>query len=364
MAIKIPLNFMWADESVLLEDSQKKISETMVKWANAFFGQIDMKFELDVSPLYPLSIDRAKKYVLSKNGGVTPDLRTRAEILASETKEEERLNQQIDEKNKEVDELRKRESLLTELIDTIEREQDQLHERLEIATDPQERAAIKADLVRTRQEKASARASRDRVNAARDAALTILLPLWEQRHALWEKMDDRMEVISGDRVFRLQMALRYALEGIGSELRINVIFCRTKVSSGKYRVTGETRSPLYKKIEVLPGQFLLWPYSYIIIDLNPNQRKTLAHEIGHLPGRGHPAARVIYAGTKKLPLLSIGFPTFEEKPGGYFDGPENDIMNYTRADPEAKDTTMNIYDQVQLKYFLESLGKPLASANP
>jgi hypothetical protein len=357
MAIKIPLNFMWADDSVLLEDIQTSISSDMVKWASAFYGQIDTKFELDINPPYPITMSRASKYVLSKNGGITPDLRMKSEILEAETREEERLTQQIDARDKEVDELKNRETLLTQLIDTIDREQDQLQQALEVAIDPQERSAIRAELARTRQEKASARTARERVNTAKDAAEKIRSRLWDERHAIWQKSDDRMEVISGDRGFRIQMALRYVLEGIGSESRINVIFCRAKISSGRYRVTGETRSPLHERIEVLPGQFLLWPYDYIIIDLSPRHRSTLAHEVVHLSGRRHPPARVVYAGMKKLPLLDIKFPKFEERPGGYFDGPETDIMNYTRQDPEAKATTMNILDQVQLKNYLEGLAQ-------
>jgi hypothetical protein len=357
MATKVPLNFMWADESVLLEDIQQGISSDMVKWATAFYSYVDTKFELDIYPSYPLTMSRASKYVLVKGGGVTPDLRTRAEILEAETKDLARLDQQVEQREREMEELDKREALLTSLLDTIQRERDDLNQRRESSTDPQEIAQVKIELARVRQEKASAAASREKVKRSRGSAWEILDRLYDDRHALWARMDDRGERISGDRMFRVQMALRYALDGIGSESRINVIFCKAKVSPGKYQVTGETRIELFDRIEVLPGQFLLWPYKYIIIDLSPRHRSTLAHEVVHLWGHNHPAARKVYSGIKKLPLLNIGMPTFEEKPGGFFDGSEKDIMNYTRRDPEAKDTTMNIYDQVQLRYYLEGLAK-------
>jgi hypothetical protein len=107
----------------------------------------------------------------------------------------------------------------------------------------------------------------------------------------------------------------------------------------------------------------LWPYQYIVINLIKGHRKALAHEVVHLSGRSHPDAKVVYKGIKKLPLLGIGLPDFEEMSGGYFDGPETDIMNYTRPDPEAKDTTMNIIDQVDLRnYLLRLAGKPWSLA--
>lgn len=348
---------MWADESVLLEDIQRNISSDMVAWATTFYSQIDTKFELDVSPLYPLTASRASKYVLAKSSGLSPDLRTRAEILAAERTEEARLRKEIEGKEKEKEELEKREGLLTALLDTIDREEDDLDRARENAANPQETARIIAELARVRQERASATASRKSVRDALPPARDIRDRLYDDLLALWVRMDEKREVVSGDRMFRVQMALRYVLEGIGSESRINVVFCKAKTSTGKYQVNGDTRDELFERIEVLPGQFLLWPYQYIVINLGPGHRRTLAHEVVHLWGRGHPDARTIYKGIQKLPLLNIGIPTFEEKPGGYFDGPETDIMNSTRHDPEAKGTTMSERDQKQLKVFLENLVK-------
>jgi hypothetical protein len=348
---------MWADESVLLEDIQRSISSDMVTWATTFYSQIDTKFELDVNPLYPLTTSRASKYVLAKSGGLAPDLRTKAEILAAEKQEEARLNKDIESKEKETDELKKREGLLTALLDTIDREEDDLDRARENAANPQETARIIAELARVRQERASATASRKSVRDALPPVWNILDRLYIDRHALWARMDEKQEVVSGDRMFRVQMALRYVLEGIGSESRINIVFCRAKTSTGKYRVNGDTRDDLLERIEVSPGRFLLWPYQYIVIDLSPGHRNTLAHEVVHLWGRGHPEARTIFKGIQKLRLLDIGIPTFEVKPGGYFDGPETDIMNSTRRDPEAKGTTMSERDQKELKAYLERLVK-------
>jgi len=365
MATPIPLNFMWADESVLLDDIQRGISEGMVKWATDFYNNksVNKLFELDVNPSSPPTKRSASKYVLTKSGGVSPDLRTLDEIVPAEKREYARLDQLIKEREKEQVELKKRETLLTSLIGTIEKEQDQLSLQRESSTDPQEIARIKIDQARARQERASAIASKERVSQSFSSSLTVQLRLYDEQRAVWDKMKGKESEISGDRMFRLQMALRYALDGIGSESRINVIFCKAKVSSGKYQVLGEARNELTERIEVLPSQFLLWPYRYIVIDLSPGHRKTLAHEVVHLSGRGHPDARTIFKGFKKVPLLNISLPDLEVVPGGFFDGPENDIMNYKRTDPEAKDTTMNILDQVDLRnYLLRLAGKPWSLA--
>jgi hypothetical protein len=365
MATPVPLNFMWADESVLLEDIQKGISEGMVKWATEFYKNksVDKLFELDVNPSYPLTMKSASKFLLTKNSGVRPDLRSYAEMAPAEWREYERLKKLIQETKKEEKELRKREDLYLQLINALERERDELYERRDNTTNAQEIAQINAELSRTRQDKNTTMASWRRITEAIRSSHEALDNLYIKRSDVIDKIVEKMSEPSGDRMFRLQMALRYALDGIGSESRINVIFCKAKISTEKFPTVAETRGALDKPIQVLPGQFLLWPYQYIVINLIPGRRKALAHEVVHLSGRSHPDAKVVFKGIKKVPLLGIGVPDFEEVPGGFFDGPENDIMYYKRTDPEAKDTTMNILDQVDLRNFLLRLaGKPWSLA--
>jgi hypothetical protein len=365
MATPVPLNFMWADESVLLEDIQQGISAGMVKWATEFYKNksVNKLFELDVNPSYPLTMKSASKLVLTKNGGVRPDLRSYAEMAPAEWREYERLKKLIQETKKEEKEFRKREDLYLQLIHSLERERDELYERRDNSTNPQEIAQINAELSRTRQDKNTTMASWRRITEAIRSSHEALDHLYAERSDVIDKIVEKMSEPSGDRMFRLQMALRYALDGIGSESRINVIFCKAKISAEKYPTVGETRGALDNPIQVMPGQFLLWPYQYIVINLIPGHRKALAHEVVHLSGRSHPDAKVVFKGIKKLPLIGIGLPDFEEIPGGFFDGPENDIMNYKRTDPEAKDTTMNILDQVALRnYLLRLAGKPWSLA--
>jgi hypothetical protein len=284
-------------------------------------------------------------------------------MVPAEWKEYERLKKLIQENKKEQKEFRKREELYLQLINSLERERDELYERRDNSTNAQEIAQINAELTRTRQDKNTTMASWRRVIESIRSSSDALDHLNEEKSDVIDKIVEKVGEPSGDRMFRLQMALRYALDGIGSESRINIIFCKAKISAEKHPTVADTRSALQNRIQVLPGQFLLWPYQYIVINLIKGHRKALAHEVVHLSGRSHPDAKVVYKGIKKLPLLGIGLPDFEEMSGGYFDGPETDIMNYTRPDPEAKDTTMNIIDQVDLRnYLLRLAGKPWSLA--
>lgn len=348
MATPIPLNFMWTDEFVLLDDIQRGISAGMVKWATEFYKNksVNRRFELDLNPTYPLTKKGAAKYVLAKSGGVEPYLGSGGELTPAEQKEYDRLEKIIKAKEKEEEDLKKRRDLIMELVQSIERGRDELYQRLDTVTDAQEKAQINAELVRVRQDKASAMADWKRLG---EAILRIVPP-----YAAQNKITEKKRGPTGDNMLRLQMALRYAIDGIGSETRINVIFCKAKPSS---TAVGETRQELLDYIQVLPSQFLLWPYQYIVIDLTSAPRKALAHEVVHLPWRGHPPAKVIFKGFKKLPLLGISLPDFEEVDGGELDGPKSDIMNYFYKDPEAKDTTMRAWDQERLEVYMKLLRK-------
>ncbi|HEX5030128.1 MAG TPA: hypothetical protein VFX78_01560 [Candidatus Eisenbacteria bacterium] len=352
MATPVPLNFMWTDKSVLLEDIQRGISANIVKWTTEFYKNksVNRRFELDVYPSYPLTMKGAAKYVLADSDGVVPDLRSGSELAPAERKEYDRLEKIIKAKEKEQEDLEKRRDLVMELVQSIERGRDELYQRLDTVTDPQERAQINAELVRVRQDKANAMATWKNLG---EAISRINVPYGAQ-NKIFDKMAQKMSVANGDNMLRLQMAFRYAIDGIGSETRINVIFCRTKPSS---TAVGETRQELYNLIQVLPSQFLLWPYQYIVIDLNGGRRKVLAHEVVHLPWRGHPPAKVIFKGVKKHPIAGIPWPDFEEVDGGELDGPKDDIMNYSDKDPEAKDTTMRARDQERLEWFMKLLRK-------
>jgi len=350
---------MWTDEFVLQDDIQQGISEGMVKWATDFYKNksVNGRFELDVKPTYPLTMKSAAKYVLVKSGGVNPDLRSFDELVPAEMKEYERLDKAIQEEKKKQEDLQKRQDLVMQLVQSIEGQRDDLYQRLDISADDQEKAQIRAELVRVRQDKASAMASWKRLGQAIGSSGAVLDRLYYARYSVVGNIKDRTSGPSGDRMLRLQMALRYAVDGIGSETRINVIFCKAKLSSRKDPAVAETRGELDDVLQVLPGQFLLWPYQYILINLMRGRRKALAHEVIHLPWRGHPEAQVFFKGFKKLPLLGISLPEFEEVPGGKLDGPESDIMNYTHKDPEAKDTTMRAWDQERLEVYMKLLRK-------
>jgi len=350
---------MWTDEFVLQDDIQQGISEGMVKWATDFYKNksVNGRFELDVKPTYPLTMKSAAKYVLVKSGGVNPDLRSFDELVPAEMKEYERLDKAIQEEKKKQEDLQKRQDLVMQLVQSIEGQRDDLYQRLDISADDQEKAQIRAELVRVRQDEASAMASWKRLGQAIGSSGAVLDRLYYARYSVVGNIKDRTSGPSGDRMLRLQMALRYAVDGIGSETRINVIFCKAKLSSRKDPAVAETRGELDDVLQVLPGQFLLWPYQYILINLMRGRRKALAHEVIHLPWRGHPEAQVFFKGFKKLPLLGISLPEFEEVPGGKLDGPESDIMNYTHKDPEAKDTTMRAWDQERLEVYMKLLRK-------
>jgi len=97
---KIKLTFLWADESVMMEDFSKGTSAKMVDWGNEFFGRYGFELDIDPPPLLRKSMATTRKYALVKNNGVVPDLRDPDEIIFEDRQKIEKLNQDFDAKTK------------------------------------------------------------------------------------------------------------------------------------------------------------------------------------------------------------------------------------------------------------------------
>jgi hypothetical protein len=147
------------------------------------------------------------------------------------------------------------------------------------------------------------------------------------------------------------MAKAFTVKKIGGDGRVNVVFCRFQ------QLAMRSPSAAVGRTFALPRPLIwlfriLWPYTFIIVDVMCYQRRTVAHEIVHAAGEHHPPSIEVYEKFEKriaklkvprgslmgAPLSDIEF-TYDTRrttaiPGGYFDGAANDIMNYALDDPD------------------------------
>jgi hypothetical protein len=133
------------------------------------------------------------------------------ELAPAEQKEYDRLEKIIQAKEKEKEDLKKRRDLIMELVQSIERGRDELYQRLDTVTDTQEKAQINAELVRVRQDKASAMADWKRVGEA----IERIDPPYAAQNKVFDKIAEKKSGLNGDNMFRLQMAFLYAATGSG-----------------------------------------------------------------------------------------------------------------------------------------------------
>jgi hypothetical protein len=292
---KITLTFLWADESVMLEDFSKKISAGMVDWGNEFYGRYGFEFDIDPPPLLRKSFATTRKYALKKSDGVVPDLRSVDEIW-----------QDFDAQ--------------------IQKLEDEMHAK---------EAALRAV----------------GMTPAWDAAFEA----YKKAIADWSAVSDqrslKLALADGENDLRAQMASKYVSDGIGSKPRVSVVFCkwngglRMRASSTQGRTYMQSGSPIL----AVPLMLLIWPFPFIIVDIATAPRRTIAHEIVHAAGHRHPDDKIVYTKIQKKLVIpgvsSIPLPIpFRVMSGGYFDGPINDIMNYELDDPDPGDCILQDSD--------------------
>lgn len=178
----------------------------------------------------------------------------------------------------------------------------------------------------------------------------------KESEAQKRKVRNASTVVRSDAEMRKQMSEKFKKDGIGDGHRLNVVFSRfdfdpaekTPARSVTYFVTPDL-------ILDLGTRMLLWPYTYVVVDLSAPV-SSVAHEIVSAAGHVPPDAQKVFKGAEKAIRLKqspgvIGrqptksmfdpdawedydIPQYEEIPGGFFDGPENDIMNTGREDTD------------------------------
>lgn len=352
---RIQLTYLWTDESVLMEDIQKKMSATMTDWATDFYAQNGFDVNVDPGPLIRKSFPALAKYVLKKSDGERPDMRMPNEIDADDTARIEKLKEQISATKRALAELRDLESKLktekkhwADELDRLRADPSSTYPEREAASD-QERFASNA------------------LSKTTERAWAMDKKLSDLDGEVAPYTDRYIRVMRAWRVpqLRSQMRDKFVNDKVGSGQRLNVVFCRPfqAPTLSMRRLSGITMMPLdWPTVATTPnGQpMLIWPYPFIVVNVGKAQRRTVAHELIHAAGHNHPDPIKVYTGIeRRLTRLQrgslFGAPfrdieiTLEEYSydylSGEFDGDANDIMNYSLKDPDVGDCILSSGDK-------------------
>lgn len=369
---KMRVTFLWTDESVMQRDFAGKKSATMIEWANTFYDRFG--FELDVEPSADKrkTVASASKYALKKRDGLRPDTRDPKEVTEEEDAHLAEIEKQIEALRKKKDDAIRRSVAAAQKAKALMDEQAQL---LSVNTATLSTAqliqltarldALRAQAAPLLVELNGLIAEEGRLQAAMDRIELTKTPF------LLRSLE-KLRKMNWDREFRVQMSTKYGLDGIGSEKRLNVVFCEfyslLRMRRPRYVEEGVTPFEVLGFTLFKPLRLLLWPYRYVLLDIG-GQRRNLAHEIVHAAGHSHPDARMVFQGVEKR-ISGVHFPTrwdpnrrafegttydyvdedlYEEVPGGYYDGPKNDLMNYELRDPEPQDCVLQQVDRDRLE---------------
>ena len=325
---KIRLTYLWTDRDTMVMDFAGNLSAAMTQWTDEFFRRFE--FELEINPPDRSSVARASKFLLDKSNGVRPDFRTRNEVVRDEVEAMKRIVAQREPLGKRMDELHARIKALLPRVTASPPDPDhaRLSDQFDAAHNEFMRVAALRDKLNEEYQEADAR---------KDAKLA--------------KKDEYVYAL------RVRMMRKFLEEGIGTGTSLNVVFCRsqrfplTTLRMRRGRLLGIHSDPLPKMMFFHPLKMFLWPHSCLVLDIEGNLPSTMAHEIIHAAGHDHPDDRTVKVGVEKqvknlqFGSGSLGFPSrsplwenvkyeyetvdvYEEMAGGFFDGADNDIMNY------------------------------------
>jgi hypothetical protein len=336
---QVRLTFLWADEAAVVQDFNAKYSEKLVEWANAFFGKHG--FELEVKPAPGGKAAHAYRYCLDKSDGLEPDIASAEEFWT-------RL-------------LNLKKPTLREWLKTYD-EIEALQERhknkqQEIATETGRFATLPvaqwgAIVTRLTTLFDELRAITDQLVAkqTRYAELDLKLDQINRQHQKQADLRD-FDVPARSKIgakllrsFDLSLLTKIKTGNENTDVvddsRLKIVFCRFRLAPSvmvlrpgpqPYGVTLDRTGA-----NSVNGQYL-WDGVYILINLNKQEQITLAHEVVHAAGRHHiPDVKRLkdirswirtitsdpVTGKIELP------PIYEKAAGGYYDGPEDDIINY------------------------------------
>jgi hypothetical protein len=359
---KIRLTFLWSDEAAVVQDFNKGHSEKMVKWADAFFGQYGMK--LDVYPPPGGSAKEAYQYCLAKSNGFDPDVRTAEELEIAITTEKRPTAlkylplwiffRDTDQDAVALSKIAALDSLQAQIRALPQHHPDRLdlEARFEVLFD--------AFLIWTR-DVAEKRKEFQRLD---DILTGINNKYLEQRQRVDTdtpfrlQIGEKMLLATAQRIAGLRTAANAA---IVDEYRLKIIHCRFGTVPEKM-LTWERQNYLGVHrggigFNRLAGKFI-FNGSMILINTNRHEDITLAHEIMHTTGRGHPLEPQwvdMRAAVRKItqdPATGkyVFPPLIEFVNAGHKDGEPNDILNYNSIGKKPTEVIMTDDDKERLEW--------------
>jgi hypothetical protein len=338
---KIRLTFLWADEAVARQDLADGYSAKLVEWANAFYGRFG--FELEVDPPVGTSLKDAARYCLEKSNGYEPDYTTAREFEQRLLKEKLPTLREWWDADQRVarliaEEAAKRQQVSAAVSQFAALPSSQwtaLASRITILLG--ELQTLVNDLAAQRKRHQDAQAKLDQIDL---------------KHAAERKardFDAALRERIGAKVLRsfpidLLTGIKTGQEnpGVVDARRLKIVICNFRLGTAQMMKTMRpTPHPFgltfYPGTVNSEGGRYLWDGHYIAVNLARREQITLAHEIVHAAGRHHRQdfdrmkdLRDWVRSIKSDPVTGkIVFPPiFERVDGGYYDGPEDDIMNY------------------------------------
>lgn len=351
---KIQLTYLWTDEAVMRDDFQLKVSRDMAEWATTFYRRFDL--DIDVQPTADVrsAVNRASKYALRKSDGIRPSPfkmgasdrdvallgKLRDKFISKAKAASDAIVKSIASEGALDAHRAAAKILFGQSTATMALPQLQAHV-----------AALNASNAET-----------DRLTAIHKADREVALRLKaesekaeKELRAQEKKVRDTSTVVRSDAEMREQMSERFKKDGIGDGHRLNVVFSRFELDpTGKSTTRSMTYLSMPDPVFDPATRFFLWPYTYVIVDLAATV-SSVAHEIVRAAGHVPPDAQRVFKEMEKRirglkqPLGVIGrqpaksileeeaweydyIPRYEEIPGGFLDGPKNDIMNAGRDD--------------------------------
>jgi hypothetical protein len=359
---KIRLTYLWTDEKVMLEDFSTRISLGMTDWANEFYRRYGFELDVDPPPDVRSSVKRASKYALRKSDGIAPDVRTEEEIASEDSERLKWIREDL--------------VVTTQRKDQAEEAQKASAARVEAgeAALAQARAGGDAgEVTRLELELERLRSDAQRASDERYRLFYEWISLLEQEHELSSTLSDKV-LAARQQVYQLrdQMSEKFVQDLVGSDDRLSIVFCRfyrpLTLRMRQDKTSGVTMDRLFNPVVSRATNTPIWNYPFVLVDL-AGQDRTVAHELLHATGHGpHPDSQKAIAGIKKRivgfqqPRGTIGairMPSlltkpeyeyqyrieYDEIPGGYFDGADNDIMNYTLDNPKASKVILSEKDK-------------------
>lgn len=346
---KIGVTYLWADPSIMLDDFTMKASEKMTEWAMAFYAKYGFELDIVPKPMERKSVDRASKYILTRDRGVMPDLRDDADASREDHQRIAELNKQYEAVDADQARIKQQVDSLGARADRLTLDRDRIQAKWIAATDPTLRQQLKTQLDAAQAVLDQARTAHDQRWKEYMAKFEVLSGVNAKIMALYDKIRLERMNRTGEYKLRYQMAQRFKRDKIGDDVRVNIVFCKVVGWLGmrdRHIFTGNTFPKLVTPIIATEDGTALWPYTFIVIDLS-SPEMSVAHELVHVPGRGHPPAMTVYTSLEKklakmvVPKGSLGGAPFsdltvtyeeypyQKVPGGYWEGQANDIMNYT-----------------------------------